>query len=397
MKFRRKVLFLLLTATGISLALLCLLTYLQARRDLFNQLRSNVLSVAIAGALEIDLEKLEEIRAKEDATRPAYLEIRDKLVRLRDANRRHDLNVRFISLIRADPKKASGYAFILNSEEDASKDKVWPGDEYPDYPEPLHLNAPYADENVIKDQWGSWLRATAPVLDENGSPVALVGVRVSTDEIAAKDRALLGQAGLALALGLGVAAILAAIISRWVSAPLQVVRQGVEDLALGNFEPALHVRSGDEIEELADAVNRTGAALREREILKSATVQFVTDRIVEKHFALQALAGGAEQRNVTLLHIDLTDFGRLASQIAFPAAREFIHHVGITIVEAIIRHRGMLQICDGNAFITLFGASSSDAEHALHAVEAALSVRREVGAVCATWMPLARSIWRKAR
>jgi HAMP domain-containing protein len=66
-----------------------------------------------------------------------------------------------------------------------------------------------------------------------------------------------------LLIGLGVALMATLFVSRRVVRPLETLRQGVESIGRGNLSVRLNVKTGDELEILADEINEMTAHLRE--------------------------------------------------------------------------------------------------------------------------------------
>lgn len=66
-----------------------------------------------------------------------------------------------------------------------------------------------------------------------------------------------------LLIGLGMALLASAIVARRVLRPLQALRLGVERIGGGDLDFRLHIKTGDEIEALADEFNKMTGALQE--------------------------------------------------------------------------------------------------------------------------------------
>jgi sigma-B regulation protein RsbU (phosphoserine phosphatase) len=72
-----------------------------------------------------------------------------------------------------------------------------------------------------------------------------------------------------IVLAVVVAVVVAALLSsRAVTRPISRLVKGGEKLAQGDFDARVDIRTGDELQELADQFNRTGPMLREREKMK---------------------------------------------------------------------------------------------------------------------------------
>jgi len=94
-----------------------------------------------------------------------------------------------------------------------------------------------------------------------------------------------------LGLGLAVAALLAWLLARHLSRPVNEVAQGIRALATGDFSRRLETRGGDEIAKLGDDVNRLSSALGEHE---SARKRWMSDIAHELRTPLAIISGELE-------------------------------------------------------------------------------------------------------
>jgi hypothetical protein len=103
------------TKLAMAMALLAIFTgglvlalyYYQSRAILFQRIQSQVLSIAATAATQVDGDLLEQIRTQEDESSPAYAAIQRGLRAMRDANRRGDVQVRFVYDAPAGGKSAA--------------------------------------------------------------------------------------------------------------------------------------------------------------------------------------------------------------------------------------------------------------------------------------------------
>src|SRR5512135_2912917 len=103
MQFRTK-LYLYFIALTLGSAFLAVgLFYLEARKILFKELESKVLSIAATAANSLDGDLLAQIRKPEDTGTPAFQEIAKKFLAIRNANRRGDVYVIYIYTLQDDP------------------------------------------------------------------------------------------------------------------------------------------------------------------------------------------------------------------------------------------------------------------------------------------------------
>lgn len=109
---------------------------------------------------------------EQDVSNPEYVHIKNILTNVRRVN--HD--VRFIYLVGKTPQ--GKLFFYGDSEDPSSKDYSPPGQFYDEAP--VLMTAVFTDgqsrSDIYKDRWGSWVSGYAPVLDETGRVVAMLGI-----------------------------------------------------------------------------------------------------------------------------------------------------------------------------------------------------------------------------
>ncbi|MSS70429.1 MAG: HAMP domain-containing protein [Candidatus Latescibacteria bacterium] len=102
-------------------------------------------------------------------------------------------------------------------------------------------------------------------------------------------------------LTVGAALLLSLLLTRRIAGPLAVLRDGARRIAGGDFDHRLDIRTGDEVQELAEEFNRTGRALsetyrqlHERDAARSEQLRQVSQQLIEseKLAAVGRLAAG---------------------------------------------------------------------------------------------------------
>src|SRR5579872_2751765 len=95
MKYRTKLHISLVSVAFLSVALGLGIVYEKTKSLVLSDIRSKALSIAATMAIVLDAEDLKKIKSPEDEGSPAYIRVRDSLRKLRDANRRKDLWVKY--------------------------------------------------------------------------------------------------------------------------------------------------------------------------------------------------------------------------------------------------------------------------------------------------------------
>lgn len=271
MRFRNKLLLILVGLALLSNGVLVLVSVYFSRELMNQRIRSQVLSIASGAARLVDASAHEKIRAPGDIDTPEYAQIEALLRSIRDANRREDIHVRFVYTLRAVPGQPGKVAYVVDAEERGSNEKSDIGEVYepknPDTP-PLPLDR--NDLQVASDNYGTFLSATSPIRDAAGRPVALLGVDMDIDDVLAQTRRVLWIGLSSMGLAVALAAGLALFVSRRVTHSLDVVTGVVEQIAAGDFDARVSLKSRDEFGTLARVINEMVPQLREGLKLKDS-------------------------------------------------------------------------------------------------------------------------------
>jgi signal transduction histidine kinase len=162
----------------------------------------------------------------------------------------------------------------------------------------------------------------APVLS-TFAPVADLGWAVIVEEpvvaALADARTMERYAALLLGLGLVVGAIVIAWVSNRITRPIRELRQGVAIVRGGNLQHRTHIRTGDEIEELAGEFNEMAKAL---EVSYSTLEQKVQQRTQEVSALYEVTS--KVNRSLDLKVILDAVIGKVTEIFAFECTRVFL-------------------------------------------------------------------------
>lgn len=229
----------------------------------FEGLRTRLEGIAQTAALSIDYRKLVEIPlSKEGVQTPAYAYISDQLNRIRAVNQQ----VKYIYILQK-VDDTNIWRFVVDPDAFADKDKpIYPGDTYNAgrFAELLNgFDKPSSDRKIESDEWGNTVSGYAPIRDELGRPVAVLGVDILADNIMAMKRKLAQRALLILLVGIVLAFAIGIAVSLRVVRPIRQLIDGTRYIAQGHLHHQVVIRGGDEIGELADAFNAMAKSLQE--------------------------------------------------------------------------------------------------------------------------------------
>jgi len=94
---------------------------------------------------------------------------------------------------------------------------------------------------------------------------------------------------------------------------------------------------------------------------------------------------GGERRDMTVLFSDIRGFTSASERHDAEAIVQQLNEYFTAMVEVLFRHRGTLDKFVGDMVMGLFGAPVSDAEHADHAVDAAIDMLRTLNELNVRW------------
>lgn len=391
MHFRTKILFAFWGLT-ISIALIFgFLTIRTSREALFEEIQSNVLSIAASAAGQVDGGLHEQIQDSGGKTSEAYRQIEQTLRKVRDLNRRDDIHVMFLYTMRPLPGDPGQWMYVVDAEEEG-EDKsaigelvTWEGQGKPN-DEPLILGEAYADSRFVVDPYGCWLSAYAPIKNAEGQTVAMLGADLRADDVIAKRDFILYSGLLGLAAAILIGAVLSYFLSGWATRPLRRITGAVRQLGKGHLDVRLPTERKDEFGEVAAAFNEMADSLQERDALKGALARYVSqdigNQLIEEG-KLPLLRG--DRREVTVLFCRSENIGKLVEKFPPQTTIDILNHFTEKMVDVIFTNRGTLDRIDGSGLIAVFGAPLDDDEKERNAIQAALQMQAAQDEVNEDW------------
>ena len=168
------------------------------------------------------------------------------------------------------------------------------------------------------DEFGSYVGHVAPILGEDGTPIAIVEASVHRDLLELFARQEGSRVLRSLAVATAVAMFLVLLLTAFVvERPLQRLRHGVAMLSQGNFDHTLKVHGHDEFAQLADAFNRMAADLKKLYGGLEGVVQARTRSLEAKNAELQkALQQLKDAQELLLQREKMAAVGQLVSGVA---------------------------------------------------------------------------------
>lgn len=181
----------------------------------------------------------------------------------------------------------------------------------------------------------------------------------------------------AIALILGI--IIALILSRFLTRPIDALVAGVTAIGEGKLEQRIELQRRDEFGVLTRAFNEMAASLWEKEFIKNTFERYVSKELAHEILLhKEDLHLGGEEKEVSILFCDLRGFTSLSEKLSPSEVVSLLNTFFSRMIEVISTHQGMVDKFMGDAIMALFGAPIRQGEDHLQAVKCALEMQRQI-------------------
>jgi class 3 adenylate cyclase len=186
-----------------------------------------------------------------------------------------------------------------------------------------------------------------------------------------------------LVMGFGIGGFLVAIligglvssfISRGVSRPVEQLVDAARKVATGDYGVKVDVSGRDEIGRLGEAFNEMTVGLRKRQEIMDKTLS----REVAEEFLKGGTERGGERRVITIVFMDIRGYTSGTEGMDPADVVVMLNELMDLLAGAIERHGGLVNKFLGDGLMAMFGAPKVLENHALHAVEAAIEMQKQM-------------------
>src|SRR6058998_2625563 len=181
------------------------------------------------------------------------------------------------------------------------------------------------------------------------------------------------QAYIVVATG-GASFVMALLVARFINRPVQALRSAMAQVAAGDLDVRVQVRSTDELGELNERFNamveELRRAARTRELFGRYVSRAVAEQALERGIAL-----GGELAQATAMFVDLRGFTALTQRTPPARVVELLNEYYAIVARVVEREGGVVTQFLGEG-VVFGGPLRPLPEHARHAVRAAIALER---------------------
>ncbi len=384
---------------GVVIAALALMTavlYVGGVELAMRGIRARVGATALALARGIDAAQLAQLRTEADSARPEYAELLQDFRGVSNAEK--DL-VSIYVLVPAGAPGAFTFAFDYVAPGTSTLSPAKVGQPYDARDNPVMqrgMTELSIETDVSRDAWGDTLSGYAPIVDDHGAHVAMVGVDADARAIArVKERIFVGATGLCFvaALILGVTGF---FVGRDVHDPVTRLIQAARQIASGKLDTRVRLVRRDEFGLLGKHFDLMAVGLEERDRIRTTFGRYVSEDVAKK--VLSGPDGarmGGEVRDVTVLFSDLRGYSTISEALSPTETVEFLNQYLTVMNEVIDAHGGVIIEFLGDAILAVFGAPNDLEGHPERAVRCAIAMRDALEAFNVRSSTEGRAPWQK--
>jgi len=175
--------------------------------------------------------------------------------------------------IELNGKQKKFVNFLIDAVYDSSDDESLPGAPFeitykPFFQKTFQSKLPSSAEKPLADEWGIYMQALAPILDEKGNAVAALGIDVTVETVETELKQLRTWSVIIIVSFAFIALGASTILARYFSKPINQLNEGVNQFAAKNFSARIHFKSQskwsyDQIRGLADNFNAMAQTIQD--------------------------------------------------------------------------------------------------------------------------------------
>lgn len=248
------------------------------------------------------------------------------------------------------------------------------------------LGGPEVEQEIYEDEWGATLSGYAPIRDESGNAVAVIGVDVTARRVARVEKRALASVSFAYGAALIVLVLTGLVLGRGVRRPIARIIEASAEIAAGTPGARVKLERDDELGVLARYVDRMAEGLEERERIRALFGRYVSEEVAQRALASPDAARlGGEEREVTVLFVDLARFAAISERLAPAKVVEVLEQYLSATTAVVEQHGGCVVEMLGDAILAVFGAPDAQPDHASCALRCAIAIEKRLVELNEEW------------
>jgi class 3 adenylate cyclase len=165
------------------------------------------------------------------------------------------------------------------------------------------------------------------------------------------------------------------LVARMINRPVQALRRAMLDVAHGQLDVRVPVRSTDELGDLNDHFNRMVDDLKRAEIARELFGRYVSPAVAKQALERGITLGG-ELVRATAMFVDLRGFTALTERLAAARVVDLLNEFYAIVERVCEAEGGVLHQFLGDGVVVVFGGPLSPVpDHARRAVRAAIALQ----------------------
>lgn len=236
---------------------------------------------------------------------------------------------------------------------------------------------------VVTDRWedatGKWLYAIGPIYDSSNKIVGVYETGRDVNVLYQSNQTIYKSIMRNIGLISVALIILVLAVTYYLLSSLRKLRKSVMEMANGNWDVRVNIRSQDEVGDLGEQFNRMAVHIRTyiKDItsFSEASHRFVPQQIF-KYLGKKGITdihlGDQVQQNMTVMVANIRSFHQLSKQLSPKQNFDFMNAFLKRFSPFVRTEEGLISKYLGAGFMALFPARNEDA------LRAAVSIRREL-------------------
>ncbi|NND00782.1 MAG: HAMP domain-containing protein [Gammaproteobacteria bacterium] len=192
-----------------------------------------------------------------------------------------------------------------------------------------------------------------------------------------------------LVIGIFLSVLAGLLLARRIVLPIQVLQQGAARIGSGTLKHQIDIKTGDELESLADEFNSMSSKLRESydNIEKVSALK----RYFSPHLAELIVSSGEEnmteshRREITVVFCDLRNFSAFSSLAEPEEAMRVLEQYFSVLGKQLLRFEATVDHYAGDGLMAFLNDPLPCPEHVQQAVRMATGMQDEVGKLLVGW------------